>query len=252
MPWYRTGTVSLTLNSNAVVGSGTAFLANSRVGDAFIGPDGGQYEVTNIASNTSLSITPNYRSASNGAGAYALMPVQGYTKDLADQARAMIQQWGATLAGLGTVSTQNTVPVTMGGTGGTTPAAARNNLGLGTAAVASIGYADGNVADAYATGRTRTSVVQSWLTNAVHGLDPNLYPPGSPGMPSGGTGYFYKQIFRHSDGSNRLTVAWPYGLAGNSGTIKFQSIYDGATTPWIELYHTGNTTRAADGTLKAI
>lgn len=251
MPWYRTGTVSVTLNSNAVVGTGTAFLANSRVGDAFIGPDGGQYEVTNIASNTSLSITPNYRSASNAAGAYALMPVQGYTKDLADQARAMIQQWGATLAGLGTVSTQNTVPVTMGGTGGTTPAAARTGLQLGSAAVASIGYENGNVADAYATGRTRTSVVQSWLTNATHGLDPNLYPPGSPSMPSGGTGYWYKQIFRHSDGSNRLTVAWPYGLAGNSGTIKFQSIYDGATTPWIELYHTGNTTRGSGGVLSA-
>ncbi|PRW94887.1 hypothetical protein C7A10_04470 [Pseudomonas fluorescens] len=178
--------------------------------------------------------------------------MNGYPKALADAVNLMVQQWGATLASLGTVSTQNTVPVTMGGTGGTTPAAARAGLQLGSAAVASIGYENGNVADAYATGRTRTSVVQSWMTNAAHGLDPNLYPPGSPSMPSGGTGYWYKQIFRHSDGSNRLTVAWPYGIAGNSGTIKFQSIYDGATTPWLELYHTGNTTRAADGTLKAI
>ena len=138
MPWYRAGTVAVTLNSNAVIGSNTAFMANCRVGDAFIGPDGAQYEVTNIASNTALSITPNYRSASTGAGAYALMPVQGYTKDLADQARTMIQQWGSTLAGLGAVSIENVVPVTKGGTGGTTQAAARNGLGLGTAAVAAI------------------------------------------------------------------------------------------------------------------
>ena len=145
MPWYRAGTVAVTLNSNAVTGNGTAFIANSRVGDAFIGPDGKQYEVTNIASNTALSIAPPYGSTSTGAGAYALMPVQGYTKDLADQARAMIQQWGATLAGLGTVSTENVVPVTKGGTGGTTQSAARNGLGLGSAAVLNAGLADGNL-----------------------------------------------------------------------------------------------------------
>ena len=249
--WFSEGTVNIT-NGNAVVtGVGTKF-SNCRSGDMFVGPDNGIYQVINPSSDTSISISPPYRGATAAGAAYGIVPVNGYPKALADAVNLMVKQWGATLAGLGTVSTQNTVPVTMGGTGGTTQAAARNNLGLGTAAVASIGYENGNVADAYATGRTRTSVVQSWLTNAVHGLDPNLYPPGSPGMPSGGTGYFYKQIFRHSDGSNRLTVAWPYGLAGNSGTIKFQSIYDGATTPWIELYHTGNTTRAADGTLKAI
>lgn len=138
MPWYRVGTVAVTLNSNAVTGNGTAFIANSRVGDAFIGPDGKQYEVTNIASNTALSIAPPYGSTSTGAGAYALMPVQGYTKDLADQARAMIQQWGATLAGLGAVSTEDVVPVSKGGTGGTNQETARNALGLGSAAVAPI------------------------------------------------------------------------------------------------------------------
>ena len=138
MPWYRAGTVSVTLNSNAVVGTGTAFVANSRVGDAFLGPDGGWYEVTNIASNTALSITPNYRGATNAAGVYALTPVQGYTKDLADQARAMIQQWGSTLAGLGSASTENIVPVAKGGTGSSTAAAARSSLGLGTAAVAAL------------------------------------------------------------------------------------------------------------------
>ncbi len=138
MPWYRAGTVSVTLNSNAVIGTGTAFVANSRVGDAFLGPDGGWYEVTNIASDSAMSIAPNYRGATNAAGVYALTPVQGYTKDLADQARAMIQQWGSTLAGLGTVSTENVVPVTKGGTGGNTAALARSGLGLKTGAVADV------------------------------------------------------------------------------------------------------------------
>lgn len=138
MPWYRTGTVSVTLNSNAVIGAGTSFVANSRVGDAFLGPDGGWYEITNIASDTALSIAPNYRGTTSASGVYALTPVQGYTKDLADQARVMIQQWGATLAGLGSVSTENIVPVTKGGTGANTVPGARSNLGLGSAAVSSI------------------------------------------------------------------------------------------------------------------
>lgn len=138
MPWYRTGTVAVTLNSNTVTGTGTSFVANCRVGDAFLGPDGGWYEVTNVVSNTVLSISPNYRGATNAAGGYSLTPVQGYTKDLADQARAMIQQWGSTLAGLGSVSTENVVPVTKGGTGSTTAAGAGAALGLKTGAYADL------------------------------------------------------------------------------------------------------------------
>lgn len=254
MAWYRTGTVQVTLNSNAVVGTDTQFIANSRVGDAFLGPDGQWYEIINIASNTSMSIAPNYRSSSSSGGSYSIVPVQGYTKDLADQARGIIQQWGSTLAGLGSVANQNIVPVTMGGTGGTTQASARSGLGLGSASVANIGFNDADVASACSVGNTRTSMVQNWLTDTEHGhgLAPNLYLPGSPNTPTGGTAYWYKQIFRHAGGSNKLTIAWPFGFTGNSGTIKFQSIYNGDATPWIELYHTGNTTRASDGTLKAI
>ncbi len=84
MTWYKTGTVAVTPGSNAVIGTGTSFIANSRVGDAFRGPDGGWYEVTNIASDTTLSISPPYGDPS----AYALAPMQGYVKDSADALRA--------------------------------------------------------------------------------------------------------------------------------------------------------------------
>jgi len=105
MPWYKSGTVSVVLNSNAVIGAGTAFIANSRVGDAFRGPDGGWYEVTNIASDTALSISPNYQGATNAAGIYALAPMQGYVKDSADALRALVNQFGGVLAVLGTTPT---------------------------------------------------------------------------------------------------------------------------------------------------
>jgi hypothetical protein len=105
MPWYKAGTVSVTQNSNAVIGSGTAFIANARVGDAFRGPDGGWYEVTNIASDAALSIAPIYQGATNASGAYALAPMQGYVKDSADALRALVNQFGGVLAVLGQTPT---------------------------------------------------------------------------------------------------------------------------------------------------
>lgn len=120
MPWYKSGTVSVVLNSNAVIGAGTAFIANSRVGDAFRGPDGGWYEVTNIASDTAMSISPNYQGATNAAGTYALAPMQGYVKDSADALRALVNTYGAKLAALGTTGNYDVLPVLKGGTGRTT------------------------------------------------------------------------------------------------------------------------------------
>ncbi|WP_237683077.1 hypothetical protein [Pseudomonas sp. B14(2022)] len=94
MGWYKTGTVSVTAGGNAVIGTGTSFIANSCVGDAFRGPDGGWYEVTNIASDTALSIAPNYQGATLAAGGYSLAPMQGYVKDSADALRAATQVIG--------------------------------------------------------------------------------------------------------------------------------------------------------------
>lgn len=91
MTWYKTGTVAVTAGSNAVIGTGTSFIANSRVGDAFRGPDGEWYEVTNIASDTALSIAPNYQGTTLAAGGYSLAPMQGYVKDSADALRAATQ-----------------------------------------------------------------------------------------------------------------------------------------------------------------
>lgn len=138
MAWYRQGTVVVTNGSTTVTGTNTDFAANSRVGDAFIGPDGVLREVTNVASATVLSIFPAYSGVTASGAAYTLAPIQGYIKQLADQARQIIQQWGTTLAGLGAVSTENVVPVAKGGTGGTTQALARAGLGLKSAAVADI------------------------------------------------------------------------------------------------------------------
>ena len=130
MPWYKSGTVSVVLNSNAVIGTGTAFLSNGRVGDAFRGPDGAWYEVTNIASDSAMSISPSYKGANNAAGSYALAPMQGYVKDSADALRALVNTYGAKLAALGSTANFEILPVVNGGTGSSTPSAARAAIGL--------------------------------------------------------------------------------------------------------------------------
>ena len=96
MTWYKTGTVSVTAGSNAVIGSGTSFIANARVGDGFRGPDGRWYEVSNIASDTALSIAPNYQGTTAAGGGYSLAPMQGYVKESADQLRAATKVIAAT------------------------------------------------------------------------------------------------------------------------------------------------------------
>lgn len=102
MPWYGTGTVAVTANSATVTGTGTAFSANARVGDAFRGPDGRWYEITNIASATALSIRPNYQGSTASGQAYAIAPMQGYVKESADRLRKVVDEFGAILAEMGT------------------------------------------------------------------------------------------------------------------------------------------------------
>ncbi|MCG6539190.1 hypothetical protein MCB86_03760, partial [Pseudomonas sp. KSR10] len=100
MPWYGTGTVAVTANSATVTGSGTAFSANGRVGDAFRGPDGRWYEITNIASATVISIKPNYQGATASGQVYAIAPMQGYVKESADRLRQFVDQYGSVLAAI--------------------------------------------------------------------------------------------------------------------------------------------------------
>lgn len=144
MPWYNQGTVDVTANSDTVTGTGTAFSANVRVGDAFIGPDLGLYEVTNIASATVLSIRPNYQGATASGQAYAIAPMQGYVKESADRLRQLVDQFGAQLAALQPWATAPTPAQAREAMGAAvvgdalftaeTQAEGRTALGLGTAA----------------------------------------------------------------------------------------------------------------------
>ncbi|WP_178380748.1 hypothetical protein [Pseudomonas fluorescens] len=166
--WFSEGTVTVTNGNAVVIGVGTKF-SNCRSGDMFVGPDNGIYQVINPSSDTSVSISPAYRGATSAGAAYGIVPVNGYPKALADAVNLMVQQWGATLAGLGSVSTENVVPVTKGGTGATAAAQARVNLGLGTAATATVGTAAGNVmpVGAYGLGGHRAMSPQTPIAQVL-------------------------------------------------------------------------------------
>lgn len=88
MGWTTRGKVNVTLNSAVVTGVGSLFLQDGRIGDGFRGPDGRIYEVTNIATNTGLTIQPPYEGPTVNNATYYLAPFEGYVKDTADALRA--------------------------------------------------------------------------------------------------------------------------------------------------------------------
>ena len=81
--WYRKGTVQATDNSEVITGTNTEFVSGIRIGDGII-IDGKVYEITNVSSNTLISITPNFSGTSGANKKYAVIPVLGYDKDLSD------------------------------------------------------------------------------------------------------------------------------------------------------------------------
>ncbi|RVD76883.1 hypothetical protein [Pseudomonas koreensis] len=135
MPWHRLGTVSVTQNSNTVTGVNTAFAANTRIGDAFIGPDGRQYELSNVASDTVISIIPPYLGATASGATYSVMPVQGYQKGLADQVRDWVNTYGQKMAALGTTGNYEILPLDKGGTGAAANSGAEVFAALGAGGI---------------------------------------------------------------------------------------------------------------------
>ncbi|WP_433766628.1 phage tail protein [Pseudomonas putida] len=231
MPWYKSGTVSVTLNSNAVIGTGTAFLSNGRVGDAFRGPDGGWYEITNIASDTAMSISPIYKGATAAAGAYALAPMQGYVKDSADALRALVNTYGVKLAALGTTGNYDVLPVTKGGTGGDTAAAARASLGL----VLQSGPSDataGRVLPVGAFGWNGGTAISLPNTALVRDLTvPGVYAFGNGGtdLPVAGQAW-YIRVCRHG----ALILLEAFGMTSvNQGQYLTQNYNGTVWSGWI-------------------
>lgn len=248
MVWQRAGTVALQNGSTTVVGTNVDFAASSRNGDSFVGPDGATYEVANVASSTVISILPAYKGPTVSGAAYAIMPVQGYDKMLSDAFNNLNNQFGLKLAALGTTGNYEILPVTKGGTGGATASEARSGMGLGTAATRNVGLAASNVMEVGAfglgTGSPATSLDMNEYVTKV-----SLITPSTAYSQNIAPGFFGTRIDLGYPGVTQGSQLYMGILPSNF--IGFRS-GNYASAPFNIIYHTGNTTRAADGTLKAI
>jgi len=158
----------------------------------------------------------------------------------------MIQQWGSTLAGLGSVSTENIVPIAKGGTGSNSAAGGRTNLGLGSAATKTIGSATGNVQDV-----NSPAAMVGNSAFAEPGSHFISYGDNTTNVPAGGA--YWAGIRAQYPYQNCAMDLVAQVVTGGSLNLMFRTVAgSGAPDPWRKIYHDGNTTRAADGTLKAI
>lgn len=101
MAWYRAGSVAPINGSNTVTGTGTAFIANASIGEAFIAPDGRIYEITGIISDTSLTISPAYLGSNTTGAAYAIAPIRGRISDLIAETSSLLSSFASVRDGIG-------------------------------------------------------------------------------------------------------------------------------------------------------
>ncbi|EOE7352781.1 phage tail protein [Enterobacter hormaechei] len=169
------GTLTLTNNSAAVTGSGTAFTTELVVGDFIVVTVGGipyTLAIKTVNSNTSLTLVSNYTGPTQGGAAWYAVPrvaMNLVTAALVAQSAEALrglnydkQNWqrlfsvsgnitvtlpdGSSFTGpswqymVNTVATKTNgaVPVNQGGTGATNAADARSNLGLGNSATRNV------------------------------------------------------------------------------------------------------------------
>ncbi len=123
---------------------------------------------------------------------------------------------------------------------------------LGSAATKDTGEGEGNVliTGSFGVGSKILPVIGD-IWDKSHGTRFCNVSPTT----SGGTGMYGSGI-RFSDrnvGSGATSAAQQSfaALILSGKVIQFMGMADGVDTGWMKLYHTGNTTRASDGTLKA-
>lgn len=121
------------------------------------------------------------------------------------------------------------------------------NTQLGTASNADIGTAVGNVMPVGAGGWLGESIIESSNANNARrtGLHSWLNTYNAP--------HGALQVLSSDWGNDpRWQSQLALGISENRVFSRSIQKDQSAATSWVEHYHTGNTTRAADGTLKAI
>ncbi|BEK73862.1 hypothetical protein EATA6166_17540 [Enterobacter asburiae] len=142
-------------------------------------------------------------------------------------------------------------PIALGGTGATNAVDARTNLELGTAATKNTGEGDNNVLapGSFGVGSKNLPVIGDIWNKSLGTRFCNVSPAtsGGPGMYGSGIRLSDRNIGSGSSAAAQQSFSARI-LSGK--VIQFMGMADGVDTGWMKIYHAGNTTRAADGTLK--
>lgn len=255
------GTLTLTNNSAAVTGSGTAFTIEMAAGDFIVVTVGGvpyTLPVKTVNSNTSLTLVSNYTGPTQSGAAWSAVPrvaLNMVTAALVAQSAEALrglnydkQNWQSIFSGTGNVTV--TLP---DGSSFTGPAwnsfttelnKKANSSDLGSAATKNVGTSSGNVMEVGAFGLGTEQPPNPASSDANNALLTGIY------YANGGNAVNYFSGYTALLTLSRLATNKSQIQVNASGTIGARS-YSGAWSAWVTHYNTINTTKASDGTLKA-
>ncbi|MBN4833092.1 phage tail protein [Enterobacter hormaechei] len=283
------GTLTLTNNSAAVTGSGTAFTTELAVGDFIVVTVGGipyTLAIKTVNSNTSLTLVSNYTGPTQGGAAWYAVPrvaMNLVTAALVAQSAEALrglnydkQNWQRLFSASGNITvtlpdgssftgpswqymvntvatkTNGAVPVNQGGTGSTTAEGGRTNLGLGSSATKDVGTATGNVMQvgAFGLGGDTLTVSDTSLLATFQTLTARGSSFARTDTPLYVIPSYSPAVFiKTRDTYALLCINYRNGTLSTVTTT--QSDMANQLFQTNTIYGTSNTTKASDGTLKA-
>ncbi|HBB3893227.1 TPA: phage tail protein [Escherichia coli] len=278
---YNTGTIAI--NGNSATGTGTNWTAPAsqvRAGQTIIVMSNPVqlFQISSVNSATSMTVTPAASPALSGQK-YGILVSDNISVDgLALAMSQLIKEYDENIGAWETFATTSAnqnitvtingtslsipalgkllqkgsngaLPVNQGGTGATNAADARTNLGLGSSATKDVGKAAGNVMQVGSFG-LGASVYDGDPSSPVAEANANYMAVNGffsvPGASSSNYASAYSPVMIMTRGTSIAQLQ----VNGIGGVVaRYRDA--GNWSAWATHYHTNNTTKASDGTLKA-